>query len=82
MSLNTPPPEDWETEREDEFRQRSPGMVEAYDGTTYPDPNKNTIRFTSMAQHIRFLHHKTGRSVDELWEEYEDKLERVNDKGT
>lgn len=70
--LNTRPPDDWETDRDDEFEQYSRGMVKSYDGTTYPDPSKNTLRFSTTAQLLRFLHYETGCPLDKLWEEYDE----------
>ena len=64
-------PSDWETDRDDEFRDVSPGLVEAYDGTRYRDPEMHVLRFENTVQLIRYLHHETGRPVDELWDEYE-----------
>lgn len=73
--FDTPPPEDWETDRDDEFRQRTRGSVVSYDGTVYSDPNNSVLRFTTVAQHMRFLHYKTGRPIHDLWDEYEEKVQ-------
>lgn len=66
------PPSDWETDRDDEFKSHSAGLVEAYDGTLHPNPDTNqVIRFSNTVQYLRYVHYQTGRSMDELWDEYE-----------
>lgn len=70
--LNTPPPDDWETERDDEFQDYEPGLVKSYDGRVFADPNTNQVmRFENKVQYLRFIHYQTGRPIDELWDEYE-----------
>lgn len=61
--------------RDDNFTQVCDGIVEADDGTRYPDPDKNVIRFESPVQLLRFIHHQTGQPMDELWDEYESQQE-------
>lgn len=72
-------PDNWETDRDDEFEQYTGGLVRSYDGTVYADPSKNTIRFESTVQLLRFIHYETGRPIDELWDEYETELEGRTD---
>lgn len=75
--LTTPPPDDWETDREDEFKEYKDGLVKAYDGTVHPDPNTNQVmRFETKVQHLRFLHYRTGRPIGELWDEYDSKTSK------
>ena len=66
-------PSEWETDRDDQFKQYKKGLVKSYDGTVYSDPDTNQVmRFETKVQHLRFLHYKTGRPMDELWNAYEE----------
>lgn len=74
--LDSTPPDDWETERDDEFQNYKPGLVKAYDGTVLSDPDKNQVmRFSNKVQFLRYIHYQTGRPISELWDEYDDQTE-------
>lgn len=74
--MNTEIPDDWETDRDDEFQSYTDGLVKAYDGTIHPNPDTNlVIRFSNTVQYIRYVHYKTGVSVDELWEKYDSQID-------
>lgn len=74
--FNSPPPDDWETDRDDEFQDYKGGMVKAYDGTLHPNPDTNQVmRFETKVQYLRYIHYETGRPMDELWDEYDEQTE-------
>lgn len=77
--LNSPPPDDWDTERDDEFKNYKPGLVKSYDGTVHSDPETNQVmRFSSTVQLLRFIHYQTGHPIDDLWDEYDEQTEENN----
>jgi len=78
--FNSPPPESWETEREDEFENYTDGLVKAYDGTVHPNPDTNKVmRFSNTVQYLRYIHYQTGRPLNELWDEYDRKKEKLTE---